>query len=100
MARVCVSVCVCSETGSLSQHYFSKWAVSRQSVLPVLQLRKLGSKDLKGIQSHSGSRHILEPVVFPPIPAAVVSGSEQPISALVPEGHGPGRSGDRHTAWL
>lgn len=91
MARVCL----CSETGSLSpQHYFSKWVVSRQSVLPVLQLRKVGSKDLKGIQSRSGSRHILEPIVFPPTAVAVVSGPEQPVSALVPEGHGPGRSGD------
>lgn len=87
-------VCLCSETGFLSpQHYLSKWVVSRQSILLVLQLRKVGSKDLKGIQSRSGSRHILEPIVFPTAVAAV-SGSEQPISALAPEGHGPGRSGD------
>lgn len=48
-----------------SPPHFSKWAVSRQSSPPVSQLRKLGSRALRGFQV-TGARHSPNPP--PPVP--------------------------------
>lgn len=68
-------------------HIFSKWAVSRQCSPPTSQLRKLGSRDLRGCQGH---RREAQPRTRC-VPAASGSVVERPLPLLIPQRPGDGQ---------